>query len=306
MSTLPSNLPDAPPVRKQKIWLRIFAVVAVLVLLAIGGIIWYASTPTFQSLVREKLIATLEQATGGRVQLNAFRWSVRHLAFEADGLTIHGLEAANEVPYAHVDRIYVRVKILSFIRPKVDLNYLEADHPVFHLIIYPDGSTNQPRPKTVSSGKSAKDTVFDLKVGRTEIRNGVALINERKIPFDLAANDLGVAVTYAPLQDHYLATLHAADITAQRGKYPPVQSRLDLSADIGRNTLNVSQLQLQTGPSLLKATASLQNFADPHWNLTAQGKVDVREVMALEPVDGVDHGLVDLDLKGQGTRTQLA
>jgi translocation and assembly module TamB len=306
MSTLPSNLPDAPPVRKMRIWLRIFAVVAVMVLLAIGGIIWYASTPTFQNLVREKLITTLEQATGGRVQLNAFRWSVRHLAFEADGLTIHGLEAANEVPYAHVDRIYVRVKILSFIRPKVDLNYLEADHPVFHLIIYPDGSTNQPRPKIVSSGKSAKDTVFDLKVGRTEIRNGVALINERTIPFDLAANDLGVAVTYAPLQDHYLATLHAADITAQRGKYPPVQSRLDLSADIGRNTLNVSQLQLQTGPSLLKATASLQNFADPHWNLTAQGKVDVREVMALEPVYGVDRGLVDLDLKGQGTRTQLA
>src|SRR5215470_6517833 len=307
MSTQPSNVPVAspPPVLKRRIWLRVFTVLFVVVLLVISGIVWYASTPQFENLVRQKLIATLEQATGGRVELNAFRWSVRNLAFEADGLTIHGLEGAGEVPYAHVDRIYVRVKILSFIRPKIYLNYLEADRPVFHLIIYPDGSTNQPQPKTKSGGKSVKDTIFDLKVGRTEIRNGIALLNQRALPFDLSANDLGVVVTYAPLQDHYLATLHAADITAQRGKYPPIHSVLDLSADVGRNTLNVSQFQLQTGQALLKATANLQDFADPHWNLTTQGKVDVREVMALAPVDGVERGVVDLDLKGQGTKAQF-
>ncbi|QNI33621.1 translocation/assembly module TamB domain-containing protein [Alloacidobacterium dinghuense] len=307
MSTQTSNVPVAapPPARKRRIGLYILAGVVVVILLAVAGIAWYASTPDFANRVRLKLIATLEQATGGRVELDAFHWTLRNLAFEADGLTIHGLEAANEVPYAHVDRIYVRVKILSFIHPKIDLNYLEADRPVFHLIIYPDGSTNQPTPKTQTSNKSVKDTIFDLKVGRTEIKNGVALINQRALPFDLAANDLGVVVTYSAPQDHYLATLHAADVTAQRGKYSPVPSRLDVSADIGRNTLNVSQLQLQTGDSLLKATATLQDFANPHWTLTAQGKVDVREVMALAPVDGVDRGMVDVDLKGQGTQTQL-
>ena len=308
MTTQPQSSPSTPPApmpRKARIWLRVFGVVAILFLLAVGGIVWYASTPQFQNLVRQKLIATLEQATGGRVELGAFQWSLRHLAFEADGLTIHGLEAANEVPYAHVDRIYVRVKILSFFRPKVDLNYLEADHPVFHLIIYPDGSTNQPRPKTERSGKPLNDTLFDLQVGRTEVKDGVALINQQATPFDLSANDLGVIVTFSALRDHYLATLHAADITAQRGKLAPVNSQLDLSADIGRNTLNVSQLQLQTGPSLLKASAAVNDFANPHWNFTLQGKVDVREVMALAPVDGVDRGVADLNLKGQGTKTQF-
>jgi translocation and assembly module TamB len=308
VSTQPQSSPPTPPApapRKRRIWLRIIAVAVVVLLLAVGGVVWYASTPQFAALVRKKLVATLEQATGGRVDLGAFRWSVRHLALEADGLTIHGLEAANEVPYAHVDRIYVRVKILSFFRPKIDLNYLEADHPVFHLIIYPDGSTNQPRPKTVRSGKPLKDTLFDLQVGRTEIKDGVALINQRATPFDLSANNLGLVVTYAAPRDHYLATLHAADITARRGKLTPVNSQLDLTVDMGRNTLNVSQLQLQTGPSLLKATASITDFNDPHWNLTLQGKVDVREVMALAPVDGVDRGIADLDLKGQGIKTQF-
>ncbi|HYK37361.1 translocation/assembly module TamB domain-containing protein [Alloacidobacterium sp.] len=307
MSTqpLPAPTPTPQAAPKRRIWLRVLAAVVFLILLAIGGIAWYASTPQFKNLVHEKLIATLEHATGGRVELAAFKWSVRHLAFEADGLTIHGLEAANEVPYAHVDRIYVRIKILSFIHPRIDLNYLEADHPVFHLIIYPDGSTNQPRPKTESSGKSVKDEIFDLKVGRTEIHNGIALINKKATPFDLAANDLGIVVTYAAPQDQYQATLQASDITARRGKNPPLHSKLNLTANMGRNLLNVSQLQLQTGPSVLKATASVQDFANPRWNLTMQGKVDVREVMALAPVEGVDRGLVDLDLKGQGTRTQF-
>lgn len=308
MSTQPVPAPAPSPqsAPKRRIWPRVLAVTAALVVLAIGGIAWYASTPQFQNLVREKLIATLERATGGRVELNAFRWSVRHLAFEADGLTIHGLEAATEVPYAHIDRIYVRIKILSFIHPRIDLNYLEADRPVFHLIIYSDGSTNQPRPKTETNGKPIKDTIFDLKVGRTEINDGTVLINQRAMPFDLAANDLGIVVTYAAPQDQYLATLHASDVTARRGKYPQLQSKLDLTANVGRNMLNVSRLQLQTGPSLLQATANVQDFANPHWKLTAQGKVDVREVMALAPVDGVDRGLVDLDLKGQGTKTQFA
>ena len=308
MSTQPpaASAPAPPPERKRRVWLRVLIGVVVLILLVVGAITWYLSTPQFENLVREKLIATLEKATGGSVELSAFRWSVRSLAFEADGLTIHGLEAANEVPYAHVDRIYVRVKIVSIIRPDIDLNYLEADHPVFHLIVYPDGSTNQPRPKTESTGKPVKDTIFDLKVGRTEIKNGVALLNQRSIPLDLAANDLGVVVTYAAPQDHYIATLHAADITAQRGKYPVVKSILDLSADMGRNSLSVSQLQLQTGPSRMKATANVQDFANPRWNLTAQGKVDIREVMALAPVDGVDRGVVDLDLKGQGTKTKFS
>ncbi len=306
MSSLSLSPPPAAspaPQPRKRVWLRVLAVVFVILLLLIGGIAWYASTPEFENLVRQKLIATMEQATGGRVELRAFQWSLRHLAFEADGLTIHGLEAPNEVPYAHVDRIYVRVKILSFVHPRIDLNYLEADRPVIHIIVYPDGSTNQPVPKTKQTGKPIKDTIFDLQVGRTEIRDGVALINQRATPFNLAANDLGVVVTYAPQNDHYRATLHAADVTAQRGRLAPIQSKLDLSVDMGRNTLNLTQMQLQTGESTLKASASVQDFSNPQWNLAAQGKVDVREVMALVPIDGVDRGIASLDLKGQGTKT---
>jgi translocation and assembly module TamB len=83
---------------------------------------WYASTPQFENRVRQRVIAILEGATGGRVELGAFRWRLLRLEFEADNLTIHGLEPAGQVPYAHIDRLFVRVKIISFFRTKVGLN----------------------------------------------------------------------------------------------------------------------------------------------------------------------------------------
>jgi len=277
----------------------------------VGGAAWYASTPQFENRVRQGLIATLEQATGGRVELGAFRWRVLHLEFEADNLTIHGLEAAGEAPYAHADRIFVRVKILSFLGGKFGLRYLEADRPAIHLIVYPDGSTNQPRPKVAStSNKSVTDTLFDLAVDRTVVNDGVAVINQQAIPFNLAANNLGVTVKYvAPVtnggQDRYVGEIHVEDLTAQRAKAPLVHSQLELQIDLGRNEANLQSFRLQTGSSVLEGSASLQDFANPQWKTKLNGKVDIQAVEALAAIPGLDRGNVEMQLTGQGTKSSF-
>jgi translocation and assembly module TamB len=176
-----------------------------LLVLMVAGLLFYASTPHFANIVRQKVVSVLEDATGGRVEIQSLRWNLRHLAVEADGLTIHGLEDRGELPYAHVDRLYARAKILSFVDARLGLDFLEVDRPAIHLIIYPDGHTNQPAPRAKqSSNGPAVDTIFDLQARRVEVHNGVALVNERSIPFQLAANDLGVVVTYAPATKHYI------------------------------------------------------------------------------------------------------
>src|ERR1700749_4956708 len=118
--------------------LKIGGIIALLLLLTVGGLVFYASTPHFANRVRNKVINVLEDATGGRVELQSLDWSVRHLSVEVNGLTIHGLEGPGELPYAHLDRLYARVKILSFVRAQLGLDYLEVDKPSFHLIVYPD------------------------------------------------------------------------------------------------------------------------------------------------------------------------
>ena len=90
--------------------------------------------------------------TGGKVEIESLAWKLSTLQIEVRGLTIHGLESANEAPYAHVDRIDLNVKILSFISRKVALSNVAIDRVAVHLIVYPDGTTNQPEARQKVAG----------------------------------------------------------------------------------------------------------------------------------------------------------
>ena len=305
MSILPPSPGPLTAVRRRSVWgyfWKVGGALLLLLLVSVGLLVFYASTPWFSNLLRQKVIVVLEDATGGRVELHSLSWNVFHLAVEVNGLTIHGLEGPGELPYAHVDRIYARAKILSFLEAKVGLDSLEADRPAVHLIIYPDGSTNQPTPKAKekSSGPATK-TIFDLQARRVEIHNGLALLNQRAIPFQLAANDLGVVITYAPATGHYLGDLTFSDIAAQNGKAATVRSKMDLTVEAANDAVDLKTLHLTTEKTKLDASGSLVHFANPQWKLSANGTVDLAEVAALGAVDGLKRGSVDLQVAGQGS-----
>jgi translocation and assembly module TamB len=275
-----------------------------LLLLVAGGLLFYASTAHFSNLVRMKVISVLQDATGGRVELQAFHWSVRRLTVEVDGLTIHGLEGPGELPYAHIERLYARAKILSFFSARLGLDYLEVDRPSVHLIVYPDGSTNQPKPKAAAgSDTSTTQTIFDLKAARVEVHDGMALLNERAMPFQLAANDLGVVITYAPISDRYLGEVTCSDITARQATAAVIHSKLDLNAEVGRDAVDLKALNFTTGKTTLRASGVLANFAHPQWKGTAAGTVELAELTVLGAVDGFKRGSVDLNLTGQGSES---
>jgi translocation and assembly module TamB len=283
------------------IW-RVGGALLLLLVALIAGLLFYASSAHFSNQVRQRVISVLEDATGGRVEINSLHWNLRHLSVEVKGLTIHGLERRGELPYAHLDRLYVRVKILSFFGARLGLDFMEVDRPAIHLIVYPDGSTNQPKPK-VKLGSSGGEirTVFDLQARRVEVHDGMVLINERSIPFRLAANNLGVVVTYAPATNHYVGEIFCSDITAQKGRSPVVRSQLDLSVEAAADQVEIRALHFTTGKTRLQASASLTHFTHPQWKLFADGTVDLTDVTTLGAVDGFRRGSVDLALTGQGT-----
>ena len=143
---------------------------------------------------------------GGRVELGGVKFSLWHLAIEVDGLVIHGLEGPGEAPYLSADKMQVRVRIHElFLRTRrargwrshVGLKLLRVEHPQVHLIVDKDGKTNQPVPKhPATSNEPLQDTLLDLRAKEVELVNGVALLNDQAIPFDLAARDLNAEVHY--------------------------------------------------------------------------------------------------------------
>ena len=107
------------------------------------------------TLVRQRLIATLERMTGGRVELGSIHVVPFHLPVEVRDLTIHGREQPGEIPYAHVNSLMAQIKILSLLRTELGLNYVVLDHPVIHIILYSDG-THQPAGAEGEAGVAKK------------------------------------------------------------------------------------------------------------------------------------------------------
>ena len=304
MTTPATPLPPSPPRRSG--WRRfgrvvLYCFLALAVLLGIAY--WYANTASFANYVRGKLIDVLTTATGGRVEVARFSWRPLKLAVEVDGLTIHGLEGPGEVPYAHVDRVAVKAKIIDLFKAQIGLRSLEADRPVFHLIVYPDGSTNQPVPKKkTGNNKPITDTIFDLQANRAVVNDGMLLLNQRALPFRLQGKNVSVLITYRPKPESYLGTVHIEDLTAERGKAPTVHSKLDVNVEMARNAMKLDGLHFVSGDSKLDASGALNDFTKMNWQLGANGSVDLREVAALAAVDSLGGGEVGLQIKGQGTK----
>ena len=94
------------------LWCVLVGIVLVAVLF--GSFAWYSTTEDFNRRVGKEVVKVLEDATGGRVELKRISFDLRHLAIEADGLVIHGLEGPGEAPYLSADKIELRVKLLNF------------------------------------------------------------------------------------------------------------------------------------------------------------------------------------------------
>lgn len=293
----------------------VLAVVAAMLALFLA-FAWYSTTDDFERRVNTELVKVLEDATGGRVELKAIHFHLWHLEIDAEGLVIHGLEGPGEAPYLSVDKVEAQVRIVSFfshltnsgLSSYVNLNLLRVEHPQFHLIVDKDGRTNQPVPKHPSSStKPVTDTLLDLKAGKVEVANGVALINDRKTPFDMAARDLDAAVHYIPTSDRYGAAVDLEDLRTKLGPQPEARSVLHLRAELGRDALDVTRLSFASGKdSQLEATGSLKHFAKPEWQATARGRLEVKQVSVLTNVDGLDAGTVDLDLAGHSCEEAAA
>jgi translocation and assembly module TamB len=288
------------------VWL-IFSIVA-LVVVVVGGFAWYSTTTDFQRRVGREIVSVLEDATGGRVEVRGVDFSLWHLAIEVDGLVIHGLEAPGEAPYLSADKILVRVKITSFfahtagtgLQSHVGLNLLRVEQPQFHLIIDKDGKTNQPVPKHPStSTEPVQNTLLDLRAKEVELANGVALLNDRAIPFDVAARDLNAKVNYLSVTDRYGIAIELNDLRTRIGKEPEAQSKLRLEAELGRDLAQLTKLEFDSGKaSVLHATGELQHFAKPDWHVAANGTLELRQVSVLTDTQGLTGGTIDLDVKG--------
>src|SRR5580658_436650 len=135
---------------------------AVLLILAIAVVtgIKVAQSDWLREKFRERIVAEAERATGGRVEIGAFKLDWRTLTAELDNLTIHGTEPAGDAPLLAVKRVVIGFRIISLMERNFDVARVAAEGPRAHLIIQQDGSTNIPQPKTPRTRKAGPETIL--------------------------------------------------------------------------------------------------------------------------------------------------
>ena len=280
--------------------------VLVLLIALISGVTWFTNTEYFQHRVERKIVSVLEDSTGGRVEIRGIQVSLWHLRVEADGLVIHGTEGPGEAPYLSAEKVEVRAGVSSFfshasgtgLRSHIGLKLLRVEKPHFHLIIDKNGKTNQPLPKHPSiSTEPWQDTLLDLRAKQVALVDGVAMVNDRAIPFDVVARNLDAEVRYLRPTDRYGITVAMNDLRTKMDKQPEAKSRLRIDAELGRDAAILKDMEFDTGSSsVLKASGALNHFAQPQWQGAVNGTLELKQLTVLTGAEGLTGGTIDLDL----------
>ena len=274
LSSRPAEL--ASPGRKRKFkWGQ--ATLGTLLLVSVVWLGLYLKSDAFRDLVRRKVIAQLELVTGGKVEIQSFSWKLSGLQFEARGVTIHGMEASDQAPLIHADRIAGQAKIISFFRTEIGLRSLVIDHPVIHLIVYADGTTNQPMLRINKADNSQVQRLFAMAIDRAEFNNAELLLNEKKLPFDFSGNHLSGGMSYSKADKNYEGNFSIDLVAAHYRNFEPVHGTLDLHFLLRPAQFELKALKFTVDRSVLQASGTLTNFNHPEVHAQYSASLDLKE-----------------------------
>ena len=208
-SDLPQDDEPTPAKRPRRRMLWFAGGTGLLLLVVTLTLLIWANSSGCEDLIRRRIVAELEAMTGGRIEIASLHWRLFDLEADLGGVVIHGREAQNEAPYARVDDLHVGISVLNIFSPSIRLRHLELTRLAVHLIVYPDGTTNQPQPRRgmASSGRKGLDTFFKLRAGHIAVEEGSLDFESRSTDFDFqhrhlrldfAANDVSTILSYLP------------------------------------------------------------------------------------------------------------
>lgn len=208
--------------------------------------------------IRQRVVAEAAKATGGRVEIGALGLDWRTLTAEIDNLTIHGTEPADAAPLLSVKRVVIGFKVLSFIERQFNVARVEAEGPVAHVIIEPDGSTNLPRPR-IPKDKTGPEVILALKIGKFDLANGMLAVDrgggkKDATPWNARGENLTAHVTYNKAGPRYDGGISVAPLDfvwngAGANGGVRVTAQVTAAASMEKNRLTVSSATVKSAQS---------------------------------------------------------
>ena len=105
----------------KTIW-KIVAILAALACLLAVALLLVLQSAWFRDQVRKRIIAQVETATGGKVEIRAFNYNWQTLTANLQGFVIHGTEASPAPPLLRVESASITVRVISILKRSVDIS----------------------------------------------------------------------------------------------------------------------------------------------------------------------------------------
>ncbi len=268
---------------RKKLLIGVAALIGVLLISSI----LIVRSAWFSNFVREKIIAAVEESTGGRVEIGSFTFDWTNLTVRVRDFILHGREPRDAHPLVRVPLLELRLKLLTGLKKAVDLRYLGIHQPQVNFIVFPDGTTNVPQPKVHKppSEKSGLETVVDLAVQRFEIDKGLLEYAQQTSSFTARGENLRVFLDYSSQNPSYRGTLSIDPVLVTAADRPPIQVRVNIPVTIEKDAVTVAGGKLSTRQSQILIDASLHNLKAPVITVRANAAVSLPELQPGIPPD---------------------
>ncbi len=278
-------------------WKYLLVFVGLAILFSIALTI-YVNTPSFQSLIRRRVVAEVERVTGGRAEVGSFHTIPFRLQVEVRNITVHGREAATDVPLAHADAVTARLKVSSLLGSDLAFQELILDRPVVHVAFYPDDSSNFPQRRSSFSTQASVEQLFALSINHLEVRYGRVLWDDTTIPLDLSARNIALQMDYSFIHSRYSGRILLGMVESKLLDCRPFTWMASSDFLLDRDSASFSSLRWNSGHSNFSGSGEASDFRHPHVKAAYDAHVDLSEAASIARRHDLRSGF--LELKGEG------
>jgi translocation and assembly module TamB len=284
---------------RKRIALTVAGSLAGLLLLALLAGVLAVRSPWFYEQVRRRVVSTVETATGGRVEVQSFRFDWTRMRAEIQGFSLHGTEPPDKPPLFRASAIAVGLRIVSMLKRDVDIQYLDVADPRIYLIVYPDGHTNVPEPKVRQTNpRDPLETILNLAIGRFDISNGVFEVEAHgQTPFDARGQHLNARFQYelpSPAAARYRGDLSIQPLDIHWPRYAPRPFGVTVALTLEKNRIDLTSVKLTSGDSRIDFSGAVENLAAPHGAFQYDAHVSVAEAATILRLDELKGGTVEV------------
>ncbi|MBI4904738.1 MAG: translocation/assembly module TamB [Acidobacteria bacterium] len=305
--------------KRLRKWL-VRGLIALLVLAALLSVSFFVvlRSQWLREEARSRIIRETERATGGKVELKKFDFNPRTMEFTVEDFILRGKEAAGEPPLAHVAKIHVGAKVISFFRRDAYLAALDVEGAQVRIVTYPDGTTNIPGPQVKrDSAKSPFEQFVALAARSFSLKDGYFEYDNRRVPVNLRAENLRVDFSWEREGTRYRGTVSAKPFHFHWPKVDAMSFDTEVQVAMDKTGLTFEKSEIRKGNSLIQATGRMEDYRAPKLSIDGKAHLMVADFGAALRLPVAREGFVDYQgnlsyaagmylLEGHATGTGLA